>query len=226
MDNALDIFKDFIFPERIEDQLLELFVSGSPNLICFHGNPGIGKSSFARAYSKALAEYVTTDAVNEIGANFITRKYLEEMKIGLKQTTVDFSSFMEEEVSRFRYQRAHILDEFHDLTIRAQNRYKARFEDLRDDELCIVTLNTTNTRTVRDVLSPAIFSRLHCINLDIRRSEFKEVAAKVSERYPLLSEATILSRLPDLRSLTREGRFSERLAAEKSAMKEKLQSVR
>lgn len=225
--NPLYAFKDFIFTDRIRDELLELFIEGAPNVICFHGKPGIGKTSFANAFVESVAnpDRVFRDAMNEIRSADIKREYLDASGIG-KALSVTLDDFMpESQYGMCRYERVWILDEFHNLSPQAQDKYKIRMEEIGDDELIVVILNTTDNKGIREQLTPAIYSRLHCIDMDIKRRELEEMTAKVAARYPDLRRAHIKATLPDMRRLVREGEFAKTVKEKKDKLREQLAAI-
>ena len=112
------------------------------------------------------------------------------------------------------FSRGIILDEFHNLTPKDQDRFKVVFDDVINNELetlVVVCLNTTTTKGVDKCLTKPIYSRVHPIDFNIpdRRDELYQVIDKVMEKFPSLSRHQVYHWLPDMRKITRNGRISE-----------------
>ena len=201
MNNYMD---QFIFTDRLKGELRVLktdpeIIQLTP-VLCFHGYAGVGKTTFA----KLLGEELCADV-----------QYFEMNERSLK------NSFVEKEIKPlFRtrslldpgdkcFSRGIILDEFHNLSPKDQDRFKVVFDELVD-ALVIVCLNTMNTKPLHKCLTQPIYSRVHPINFNIRNeeNELTEMVGKVNEKYPLLSRTKVYSWLPDMRVITREGKLS------------------
>jgi len=201
MNNYMD---QFIFTDRLRDQLQGL--KTNPEMIqltpvlCFHGFAGVGKTSFGKLLCDDLCADVKHFAMNE---RSLKNSFIEGQIKPLFRTR----SLLDTGDKCFS--RGIILDEFHNLTPKDQDRFKVVFDDLTD-ALVIICLNTMNTKPLHKCLTEPIYSRVHPINFNIRdeENELTEMISKVNEKYPLLSRTKVYSWLPDMRVITREGKLS------------------
>ena len=199
-----DYIDQFIFTDRLRDELNILktypeMIQLTP-VLCFHGFPGVGKTSFAKLLCDDLCGDVKHFAMNE---RSLKNTFIDEQIKPLFRT----KSLLDPGDKCFS--RGIILDEFHNLTPKDQDRFKVVFDELVD-ALVIVCLNTMNTKPLHKCLTQPIYSRVHPINFNIRdeENELNEMVSKVNEKYPLLSLTKVYSWLPDMRVITREGKLS------------------
>ena len=200
-----DYMDQFIFTDKLRDELNILktypeMIQLTP-VLCFHGYAGVGKTSFAKLLGEELCGDVMYFAMNE---RSLKNSFIEKEIKPLFRTR----SLLDPGDKCFS--RGIILDEFHNLSPKDQDRFKVVFDELVD-ALVIVCLNTMNTKPLHKCLTQPIYSRVHPINFNIRNeeNELTEMVGKVNEKYPLLSRTKVYSWLPDMRVITREGKLSE-----------------
>ena len=197
-------FNDFIFSDRLRSEL-NILISDPEiiqlvRVVCFHGYAGVGKTTFAKLLCDDLCADVQYFAMNE---RSLKNSFIEKEIKPLFRTR----SLLDPGDKCFS--RGIILDEFHNLSPKDQDRFKVVFDELVD-ALVIVCLNTMNTKPLHKCLTQPIYSRVHPINFNIRKeeNELTEMVSKVNEKYPLLSRTKVYSWLPDMRVITREGKLS------------------
>ena len=196
-------FSDFIFPDRLDKQLRHLMNQSSVfSPICFYGFPGSGKTSFAKFISDQNSDDIFYEDVNVIKDgkdNF--GKFMERLKLGL----TSLSLFYENKPWR----KVLILDEFHNLRIDQQDRFKVLFDDWTDYDIqIIICLNITRKKNINRVLSEALRSRCECINFCLYEKDYLEMISKVSSKFDL-DEVSIKKYLPDMRKITRKTQLPE-----------------
>lgn len=194
-------FEDFIFPDRIRTALKGLLdhPKAIPPVLCFHGYPGVGKTTFAKHMVNRLCLSEHHFAMSEKGSvkNFIDKKYSKLLQSSLAPFLVD-----QEEAEEKSFEHGIILDEFHNLTPKDQDAFKSVFEE-QGDYLVILCVNTTPKRKLSTVISPPIKSRVHDIDFNVRKSEIEQVLELTTKKFPELSEEKIRALLPDYRQIER-----------------------
>jgi hypothetical protein len=118
-------------------------------------------------------------------------------------TNTNVLSFSDDKQKCFNH--VTILDEFHDLNKRAQASFKTRFDRIKNNDRVIIVINTKEKQSAEDVLHEAIFSRAHCINLDLPVT--KAYSRFLSKKFKNLTSAQIYSFLPDMRRIQRENKL-------------------
>ena len=202
------LFEDFIFTDRLTKQLKLLVerpdILRVTPILCFHGFPGVGKTSFGKLLMSHLCSDHYYFPMNE---RSLRDKFIEE-KIKPIYRTV---SVLGNDGKMFP--RGIFLDEFHNLTPKDQDKFKVVFDDLisKEDTFVILCLNTTGRRNLSKCVTQPIYSRFHPINFNVRddRVELDEIVMKVNNRYPLLSKDQVRCWIPDMRRITREGQISQ-----------------
>ena len=192
----------FVFIDRVEEQLNELLQhpDSMPNLISFYGEPGCGKTSFADFLIKHLGVSHRYLPMNEGGIN---QKWIEQNRCWFENSNVLFD---QEKCPN----KITVLDEFHNLSMKEQDRFKTIFDAVPDTHLVIVICNTTISRSIDKVLSSPILSRLHGIDFNLYQDELDPMVDKVYEKYPFSDPDTIKMQLPDMRTIVRNAELAQK----------------
>jgi len=189
---------ELIIPAQLKKQLH--FFTSNPNKLqpfsVLYGEPGTGKTSFAKYFGNKFSNDFRYFAGNE---GFGKSEYEE-----IKSYTRTSSLFATDDTL---LEKIIIIDEFHNLNKREQERFKTLYDEL-DERVRLIFILNTNSRTkgrktLSDILTPAMFSRCLHICFDIRNDELNEVIEASKKVYVNLEEAEIRKNLPDHRSLTR-----------------------
>jgi len=201
--------EEFIFTDRLKGELQALrtypeLLQLTP-VLCFHGEPGVGKTSFAKLLCAELCADTQYFAMNE---RSLKNGFIEDQIKPLFRTRPIVNAG-EGEISR-----GIILDEFHNLSPKDQDRFKVVLDDVKDC-LVVICLNTIEEKQLSKCLTPPIYSRVHHINFNTAQgadAELDELVGKVKEKFPTLSATRVLGWLPDMRRIEREGRMSKLLS--------------
>ena len=150
-----------ILPKKVEENMLTMIKSGSiPNMI-FHGSPGLGKSTLAKALADELGyEYL-----------FINGSIDNGMET-LRATMLPFA----QSISMNGRKKMIIIDEGDRITASAQDGAKAFIEEYADNVVFIFTCNHPKK------IIPAIHSRCSSVDFKIPNSEKPVMAARFSKR--------------------------------------------
>ena len=199
---------EFFFPDAVAKKL-QYFIdnpSDLPKVTCFHGYPGIGKTSFAKAFASAFACETKYKPMNE---SKVDPALLND---SFSQSASLLPFLMPEEDTR-PLARITILDEFHNLSPKQQDQFKVRFDNLGEDERVIICLNTEEDRGryLKQKVTDAILSRLYDINFNLQRFEIRQFIDEIQQRYTYLKSSQIHAYLPDMRKIERENAIAKRL---------------
>jgi DNA polymerase III delta prime subunit len=208
-----DLFENFIFTDRLTKQLKGLVerpdILRITPILCFHGYPGVGKTSFGKLLMSHLCSDHYYFPMNE---RSLRDKFIEEKIKPIYRTVSLFGD------DGKVFPRGIFLDEFHNLTPKDQEKFKVVFDDLisKEDTFVILCVNTTGRKTISKCVTQPIYSRFHPINFNVRKeeNEIDEIVMKVNNQYPLLSKNLVRSWVPDMRRITREGLMSELMKQE------------
>ena len=208
-----NLFENFIFTDRLTKQLKQLVerpdILRVIPILCFHGFPGVGKTSFGKLLMSHLCGDHHYFPMNE---RSLRDKFIEEKIKPIYRTVSLFGD------DGKMFPRGIFLDEFHNLTPKDQDRFKVVFDDLigREDTFAIVCVNTEGNKPLEKKVTKPIYSRFHPINFNVRKQteEIDEIIEKVSNRFPLLSKYQVKNWIPDMRRITREGLMSQLMKQE------------
>ncbi len=187
-------FDDFIFTDALSNKLKWWLETTTISPLCFYGNPGNGKTSFAKFISKTKGDSVLYEDCNEVKQSF---KQMFERISSFART---YSLF--EEVKA--WQKVIVLDEFHNLTDIQMDYFKVPFEQWSENGIqVIVCCNTGRRLPIAKTLTPALLSRLELISFDSAISDRDELTVKVLNKFPQLDEHTVHNLLPDYRKIVK-----------------------
>lgn len=196
-------FSHMYMTKLIADQLVPFIKNPEtmPPVTCLYGLPGCGKTEFAKVFSSNFALITDYHAMNEYtDAHVRSKAFANDLKA---DTNTNVLSFSDDKQKCFNH--VTILDEFHDLNKRAQASFKTRFDRIKNNDRVIIVINTKEKQSAEDVLHEAIFSRAHCINLDLPVT--KAYSRFLSKKFKNLTSAQIYSFLPDMRRIQRENKL-------------------
>ncbi len=100
-----------------------------------------------------------------------------------------------------------ILDEFHDLSNRAQASFKTRFDRIRKDDRVFIIVNVKLDQQASSVLHDAIDSRVHYIDFDMLDIDAESHVKFLMNKFKHLKSQEIYSMLPDMRQIQRENKL-------------------
>ena len=193
----------FIFHKQLQNEL-QFLINNSHKLdgvLCFYGRPGCGKTTFSKYFSNLVAkETIYLDACSHIFDKTSAGNILKT----IQDSRVTLSAFLNEDYNAKAYwNKAIIIDEFHNLSPSRQDAFKITLEKLSKESnyLFILIVNTSKDKPLNKTLTPAILSRVQPICLDIQKSHYEEVSQIIKQRYPILSDEYIMETLPDLRQI-------------------------
>ncbi len=197
--------EEFIFSDRLSQQVNQLLSNPDviPTVLCFHGFPGVGKTSFAQFLAEKLSYDVHHFAMNEQGLNagFIKNQFAELQRKSL------LPLFADDTDDEKTFNHGIILDEFHNLRPKEQDSFKLILEEI-GSYLTIICVNTTKNRPLSKALTGAIKSRVHAIDFNLKDDEeVTQVVERVGQVFPELSAVKVRAWLPDMRLITREALF-------------------
>ena len=197
------MFNNYVFPDRLEKTLTGLVerteVFGG--FVSFYGEPGIGKTSFAKKFGENYFNDVMYVPCNEEG---LPKKDWENLLSRLRSVNI-----FGEEANKMN--RLFIIDEFHNLPRNKQDKFKTLFDRLGKDDFFIFIFNTDGNKgkSVSHFLSQAMKSRCKNISFDVRSCENEEVLEKAISLYQHLDKDLVNDLLPDHRQLQRENQLAE-----------------
>lgn len=199
----------FIFHEELETEL-QFLISNANKLdgvLCFHGRPGCGKTTFTKFFCNQVAkETMYLDACSHIFDKTSAGNILKT----IQDSRVTLSAFLDENYNAKAYwNKAIIIDEFHNLSPSRQDAFKITLEQMTKEfnYLFILIVNTSKDKPLAKILTAAILSRVQPICFDIQKHHYEEVTAIIKERFPMLSNEYILETLPDMRQIFKRVRL-------------------
>ena len=203
------MLQNFIFHNELETEL-EFIINNAHKLdgvLCFYGRPGCGKTTFSKLFCNQVAkETIYLDACSHIFDKTSAGNILKT----IQDSRATLSAFLNEDYNLEAYwNKAIIIDEFHNLSASRQDAFKITLEKLSNEfnYLFILIVNTSKEKTLARTLTPAILSRVQPICFDIQKSHYEEVSQIIKTRFPVLSESFIEQTLPDLRQIFKKVRL-------------------
>ena len=199
----------FIFHKQLQNELQFLINNASrlDGAICLHGLPGCGKTTFSKYFSNLVAkETIYLDACSHIFDKTSAGNILKT----IQDSRVTISAFLNEDYNAKAYwNKAIIIDEFHNLSPSRQDAFKITLEKMSKEfnYLFILIVNTSKDKPLNKTLTPAILSRVQPVCFDIQKHHFDQVTAIIKARFPILSESFIEQTLPDLRQIFKRVRL-------------------
>jgi replication-associated recombination protein RarA len=199
----------FIFHKQLQNEL-QFLINNSHKLdgvLCFYGRPGCGKTTFSKFFCNQVAkETIYLDACSHIFDKTSAGNILKT----IQDSRATLSAFLNEDYNAKAYwNKAIIIDEFHNLSPSRQDAFKITLEQMTKEfnYLFILIVNTSKDKPLAKTLTPAILSRVQTVCFDIQKSQYEEVTAIIKERCPVLSESFIEQTLPDLRQIFKKIRL-------------------
>ncbi len=203
------MLQNFIFHNELETEL-QFIINNAHKLdgvLCFYGRPGCGKTTFSKFFCNQVAkETIYLDACSHIFDKTSAGNILKT----IQDSRATLSAFLNEDYNAKAYwNKAIIIDEFHNLSPSRQDAFKITLEKLsiESNYLFILIVNTSKDKPLAKILTPAILSRVQPVCFDIQKLHYEEVSQIIKERYPILSDEYIMETLPDLRQIFKKVRL-------------------
>ena len=215
----MDEFDDFVFFDELRDELnvYDKHPEQITRALCFHGLPGIGKTSFAKYLARKHASQVLLLDMNHRTHPFfkdwrreIAMRRFTDQEIGWDEPT---------ETKKKHFDYAVIFDEWNDAKFDHQNKWKVPIEEMysKYDVLVIICMNTSHYEdkesrrfSLEKMLSPAIASRCDVVEFSPYDEDKNQVINEFRRRYPKLTERKLLKAYPDIRSMVHIGERSKK----------------
>jgi replication-associated recombination protein RarA len=199
----------FIFSTELKTELNFLIDNAHKldGVLCFHGLPGCGKTTFSKYFSQVVAkETLYLDACSHI---FDKSSAGNILRI-IQDSRITLSAFLDEDYNPNAYwNKAIIIDEFHNLSPSRQDAFKITLEKMSKEFnwLFILIVNTSKEKPLAKILTSPILSRVQPVCLDIRKQQYIEISVMIKQRYPILTYDYIRDALPDLRQITKRAKL-------------------
>jgi replication-associated recombination protein RarA len=197
----------FIFSKQLKAELQFLIDNAHKldGVLCFDGLPGCGKTSFSKYFSQLVAkETLYLDACSHILDKTSAGNILRQ----IQDSRITLSAFLDENYNSEAYwNKAIIIDEFHNLSPSRQDAFKITLEKMSKEFnwLFILIVNTSKGKPLAKILTSPILSRVQPVCFDIK--QHKEVTAMIKAKYPVLTEEYIRATLPDLRQICKRAKL-------------------
>lgn len=202
-------FDNHVFTDELEAKLFRLIDQPEflPTFTVLYGEPGIGKTTFAKWFAEEHSTNSRYFAINESG---LDKNVWEDIASTFRSAAFRLQNQEEKAITKLV-----IIDEFHNASKNAQDRFKTLYDSLEatpdNDERIIFIMNTDSrvaNKQIHDLLSPAMYSRMYRLSFDVPERCVDEIVDKSKRLYPDLSENQIKALLPDHRQLQRLQRFA------------------
>jgi replication-associated recombination protein RarA len=195
----------------VADQLISFIKNPEtlPPVTCLYGLPGCGKTEFANVFADNFAFSKDYHAMNEYSDTHVRSKaFAKGLKADTRTTMLPV--FDDADAKCFNY--VTILDEFHDLSRRAQASFKTRFDRIHKDDRVFIIVNVKLDQLVESVLHEAIESRIHAIDFDMLEKDTDSHVKFLMKKFKNLKAQEICGMLPDMRQIQRENKLRSQRA--------------
>lgn len=189
------LFNDLVFNDALARRLSLLINQPTrlPKFVVFFGEPGTGKTTFAKRYANYVASDVSYTPVSE---NTLSAKEFDAIRDRLRS-----ASLFDNDDKPFS--RVQVIDEFHNISKNKQDKFKTFHDELRDNQRFIFVLNTeARKKSLPDVMSPAMMSRCFAIDFNVPHEDKASYYEKIKHLYPYLRRTDILANIHDHRKLS------------------------
>lgn len=207
-------FDNHVVTDELEAKLLRLINNPDclPTFTVLYGEPGIGKTTFAKWFANENSTHHRYFAINESG---LDKKVWEDIASYFRSGLLRYEDEEERSIGKLV-----VIDEFHNAHRNAQDRFKTLYDELdnrpNNDQRVIFVMNTDSrvaNKQIHDLLSPAMYSRMYRLSFDVPERCVDEIVEKSKRLYPDLPENQIRALLPDHRQLQRLQKFAKLEAA-------------
>ena len=204
---------DFIFSKKLRSKLQFLIDNPEkmPRVLCFYGSPGNGKTTFAKYLASKISKEVHYYDSNSFKMDGTSSSAILK-SINESYRTVSIYEFVEgnEYLKDRPFNRAFIIDEFHNSSAQTQDGYKIAVEEIsKTGSIFIFILNTDEKETYEKRVTPAMRSRFYDIKFDLDDYQIDEVCELVKSKYTMIPDETIrkLVTANDMRRLMTEAKI-------------------
>lgn len=203
-------FSHMYMTNFVADQLIPFIKNPEtlPPVSCLHGLPGCGKTEFANVFADNFAYSKDYHAMNEYSdAHVRSKAFAKDLKA---DADMNMLPIFDDAAKCFNY--VTILDEFHDLSNRAQAAFKTRFDRIRENDRVFIIVNVKLDQLASSVLHEAIDSRVHYIDFDMNDVDTESHVKYLMKKFKHLKTQEIYSMLPDMRQIQRENKLRSQSA--------------
>lgn len=199
-------FSHMYMTNFVADQLIPFIKNPEtlPPVTCLYGLPGCGKTDFANVFADNFAFSKDYHAMSEYSDTHVRSKaFAKDLKADTSVTMLPI--FDDADAKCLNH--VTILDEFHDLSNRAQASFKTRFDRIRKDDRVFIIVNVKLHQQASSVLHDAIDSRVHYIDFDMLDIDAESHVKFLMNKFKHLKSQEIYSMLPDMRKIQRENKL-------------------
>ena len=199
-------FSHLHMTDHVADELIPFIKNPEmlPPVTCLYGYPGCGKTEFANVFADNFAFSKDYHAMSEYSdAHVRSKAFAKDLKADTSVTMLPI--FDDADAKCFSH--VTILDEFHDLSNRAQASFKTRFDRIRENDRVFIIVNVKEKQVVESVLHEAITSRVHTIDFDMLEKDTDSHVKFLMKKFKHLKTQEIYSMLPDMRQIQRENKL-------------------